>query len=114
MRKQISKLTLLFLSSLMIVACAGTPKYDNDVQHANYVRITHPMPLKKVHDIIKEAGEQAGWRMTEFKDNALIAEKISDEQSNAVTIDFSTDSFHLNPQNSELQDAIAEKLNSAK
>ncbi len=65
---------------------------------------------EKVSKIIHEAAEKAGWEMTEFKSNAFIAEKIDGENSVSTTITFSTDSFDISPQNSELEGIVADAL----
>ena len=111
MQKTILKSILWALSLFVVVGCATAPRYDNDAQHISYVKITHHMTLSQVHKLIKQAGEEAGWRMTDFKENALIAENISDTSTDAVTINFSTDFFNLSPANSELKEAIEKKLN---
>jgi len=110
MQRKIIQTVAVLVSSLIITACSTTPKVQGDVKQEAYVKIEKSMPLKKIHNLIKEAGEQDGWRMTEFKENALIAEKFSNDSSEVVTIEFSKDSFHLTPENSELESAIAEKL----
>ena len=111
MQRKIIQTVAVLVSSLIITACSTAPKVEGDVQKENYVKIEKSMPLKKIHDIIKEAGEQDGWRMTEFKDNALIAEKFGNDSSEVVTIDFTRSSFHLTPANSDLESAIVDKLN---
>jgi len=110
MQRKILRTVAVIVSSLIITACSTTPKVQGDVQKENYVKIEKSMSLKKIHDIIKEAGEQDGWRMTEFRDNALIAEKFHSDSSEVVTIEFSRSSFHLTPANSDLESAIADKL----
>ena len=112
MNKKLLQTALVFLSSLIMIACSTTPSANMDARSMDYVHFSHSMPLKKVNKLIKEAGEEAGWRMTEFKESALIAEKIGDDSEEAVTINFSNNSFHLTPANSDLQDAIEDKLNS--
>ncbi len=112
MQKKLLHTTLLFLSTLLIVACSTKPTPDMDVKSMDYIHFSHEIPLKKVNNLIKEAGEEAGWRMTEFKENSLIAEKIGDGVTEAVSVNFSTTSFHLTPANSDLQEAIEDKLES--
>jgi len=114
MQKKIIQSMTILISSLIITACSTTPKVQGDVKQEDYVKIEKLMPLKKVHTLIKEAGEQDGWRMTEFKENALVAEKFTNDSSKAVTIKFSQSSFYLTPEDSELESAIAEKLNADK
>ncbi|WP_457745213.1 hypothetical protein [Sulfurimonas sp.] len=97
------------LSSLLFVSCSATSGSNVDVKAANYVYFKD-MPLKKVHDLILKAGEEAGWRMTEFRENSLIAEDIGESNTKAVTINFTKNYFNLSPQNDNLEDAIEKKL----
>jgi len=100
--------TTLLLSSLLFVSCSATNGVD--AKEAGYTHFK-TMPLKKVHKAIVEAGEENGWRMTEFKENAIIAEKTEGEgDTKAVTVKFSENSFAIDPENSNLEDAIEDKL----
>jgi len=109
MKKTVIIATGLLLSSLFFVSCSATNGVDVDAKTVEYTHF-ETMPLKKVHKLIVEAGEENGWRMTEFKDNELIAEKTEDGKTKAVTVDFAEDYFNLDPHDSDLQDAIEDKL----
>ena len=109
MKKMLILGTGLILSSLLLVSCSATNGVDVDTQTADFTHFKK-MPLKKVHKLIVEAGEEDGWRMTEFKENEVIAEKTEDGETKAVTIDFSEDYFNLDPNDSDLEDAIEDKL----
>ncbi len=109
MRNKFLHVTLLLLSSLAIIGCSATPNPNTD-----YVQFSHKMSLSKVHQLIVNAGKEDGWIMTEFTDHTILAEKIKDQSSTAVTVHFSEDSFHLTPDNSDLKSAIEDNLNSAK
>ncbi|WP_297486162.1 hypothetical protein [Sulfurimonas sp.] len=109
MRNKFLQVTLLLLSSLMIIGCSTTTN-----PNADYVQLSHKMPLSKVHQLIVKAGEEDGWIMTEFTDHAVLAEKIKNQSSKAVTVHFTEDSFHLSPDNSDLENAIEDKLNGVK
>jgi len=109
MKKNIILTLSLLLTTLFFVSCSATSGSDVDVKTANYTHF-EKMPLKTVHNLIVEAGEEDGWRMTEFKENELIAEKTDGDTTKAVTIDFSENYFHLSPKDSDLQDAIEDKL----
>ena len=103
-------ITLTLLSALSIVflsACGSEPSPES---HTGTVEKKH-MTQEKVHKIIKKAGEEAGWTMTEFKSNAMIAEKIDGDNSVAVTVTFSNSDYDIAPENSELDDAIDSALN---
>jgi predicted small secreted protein len=102
--------TTLLLSSLLFVSCSATNGVGTDTKEAGYIHFK-TMPLKKVHKAIVEAGEENGWRMTEFKENAIIAEKTEGEgDTKAVTVKFSENYFAIDPENGNLEDAIEDKL----
>lgn len=92
------------LSTLLLVGCSSTisPEYGSTHQSVE----AHKDDKKITRHAIKKAGEKAGWRMTEFRGNALIAEK-GDE---IVTVEFSHGSFHTTPKNSSLESAINDAL----
>ncbi len=64
----------------------------------------------QIHDTIKIVAEKEGWIVTEFKSNALIAEKTSDNDSISVTITFSKSTFSILPENVNLKSAIDSAL----
>ncbi|WP_457746124.1 hypothetical protein [Sulfurimonas sp.] len=95
------------LGALLLVGCTpSTSSNDGEAQK----HLTKPMTLQEVHNAIMQAGEKAGWRMTEFKENTVIAEKIDGDESTSVTVEFSNDSFNTSPENDELNDIIENAL----
>ncbi|MEN4052208.1 MULTISPECIES: hypothetical protein [Sulfurimonas] len=109
MKKIIILSVTVLLSSLLFVSCSATTGAHVDAKTADYTYFKE-MPLQKVHKLIVEAGEDDGWRMTEFKENELIAEKTENGETKAVTVEFSKDYFHVTPHNGDLEDAIEDKL----
>jgi len=95
------------LSLILLSGCGGEPSPES---HTGIVE-KQDMTQAKIHKLIKKAGENSGWIMTEFKSNALIAEKIDGDDSKAVTVTFSTSSYDIEPENSELDSAIEDALN---
>ena len=69
------------------------------------------MTQEEMHNKIKYSCENAGWIVTEFKNNAIIAEKIDENSTLAITVKFDGSSFELSPQNSDLKAIISAKLN---
>ncbi len=59
---------------------------------------------------IKKVGEESGWIMTSFKSNAIIAEKITQNETIAVTVNFSNKSFSIIPTNDELKKVLEKAL----
>jgi outer membrane protein OmpA-like peptidoglycan-associated protein len=99
------------LGTMLLVGCGaaevGPESHTGDIHSESHIHLTQ----KKVHNIIKEAAQDAGWKITEFKYNAMIAEKINDNESKSVTITFDKDSFDISPENSDLADTLNSALN---
>jgi len=94
------------LTSLILVGCSTMTSSSESHSGAVHKNLTQ----EKIHDIIKAAGEESGWIMTEFKSNALIAEKANGDSSKSVTVTFDKHSFDVTPANSELENAISDAL----
>ena len=110
MKKIIISTISILVSGMLFNACSTTSMNTEDVKTASFIHLEHEMPLSKVHQLIREAGEQNGWRMTEFKENELIAEKEKDGSMKAVTITFTKEYFDISPKDSDLQEAIEKAL----
>jgi hypothetical protein len=95
------------LSLVLLSGCGGEPSPES---HTGVV-VKQNMTQAKMHKLIKKAGEDSGWIMTEFKTNALIAEKIDGDDSQAVTVTFNKSSYDIDPESSELNSAIEDALN---
>jgi len=115
MKKIITLGIVSILSSFMLVGCGSTSpspstSYHGDAQGSNWNAISAQLSQKKVANIIKTAGEEAGWRMTEFKKNAILADKTSGNDLISTTVYFDRHSFTTDPKNDDLEDAISDAL----
>ncbi len=110
MKKIIISTISIVLSSMIFNACSTTSMNAEDVKTASFTHLKHEMPLSKVHKLIVKAGEENGWRMTEFKENEIIAEKEENGNMKAVTITFTEDYFDISPKDSDLHEAIEKEL----
>jgi hypothetical protein len=107
----ILSMTTVLLSSWLFVSCSATSGVEGVGESSENYTHFKAMPLSKVHQLIVEAGEEDGWRMTEFKENSIIAEKTEgDGDTEAVTVNFTENSFYIEPENGDLEDAIEDKL----
>jgi maltose-binding protein MalE len=95
------------LSIVLLSRCGGEPSPES---RTGTIEKQH-MTQEKVQERIKKAGEDAGWIMTEFKSNALIAEKIDGDNAIAINVKFTDSSYDINPENSELKSIIEDALN---
>jgi len=107
MKKIIATVFVGFFVTVFL-GCAQTG--TGDAKTAEYTHIKTDMTQNEIHQVIFNAAEDAGWRMTEFKDNALIAEKSDGDDTVAVTISFSRDYFFISPKNSDLQNILEDAL----
>ena len=103
----ISSLVSMF-TLFALANCTGTT--PSPEAHTGYIEkknLTH----EEVSKLIVEAAEKAGWKMTEFKSNAFIAEKIDGKDSVSSTVKFGNGSFDISPKNAELEDIVSDALN---
>ncbi len=110
MKKIIVTTIFAVFSSMIFNACSTASVNAEDVKTASFTHLKHEIPLSEVHKLIREAGEKNGWRITEFKENELIAEKEKNGNMKAVTITFSKNYFDISPQDSDLHKAIEKEL----
>jgi PBP1b-binding outer membrane lipoprotein LpoB len=120
------KALVVALSSFLLVGCGSSltdnvkpsnktkkgsvKKHTKDVKFAGATHIDIYMSQKKVAKKIMEAGEKVGWRMTEFKENSIIAENFSNNESKLVTITFTNEYFDLTPNDNNLRESIKNSL----
>ena len=113
MKKIIISSITVVLSTFLLSGCNtnATPSHtSDDAQAVDYVHFDKKIDSKSMQSILKKVGESEGWRMTEYKSNAMIAEKINDANAQAVTITFSKDFFYTTPRNTSLESAIKNAL----
>ncbi|WP_457749429.1 hypothetical protein [Sulfurimonas sp.] len=110
MKKILISVISVLLSGMLFNGCSTASISSRDAKTASFTYLKHKIPLSKVHKLIREAGEQDGWRMTEFKENTLIAEKEKNGSMKAVTISFTDEYFHISPEDDDLQEAIEKEL----
>jgi len=115
MKRIITLGVVAILGSFMLVGCGGnspspSDAHYGDAQQSEWTTIQTKLSQKKFKNIIMAAGEESGWRMTEFKKNAILADKTDGDDLISTTVYFDKNSFTTDPQNSELEDAISETL----
>ena len=111
------------LSSFLLIGCSGTPDAPDsgavsssyDTEHMSSMEIDalklhNNITQEKLAIIVRGAGEEAGWRMTEFKRDTFIAEKIDGEETTSVSIKFNKEFIEITPENDDLQEAIKKAL----
>ena len=109
--KKLINLSLVSAFSLLLLSACATKSEDARV--ADYTPITKSFTQSKIKKIIMKSGEEHGWKMTEFKSNAVVAENFSGNTSEAVTVHFNENSFSTDPHNDALEDIINDALKDA-
>lgn len=101
------------LGVLLMSACSS--KEEGTGMAAEQMNIGH-MTTEQMGSAIMAAGEEAGWKMTEFKNNELLAEKFGDDPVSAsIKFDktgFDIDSDQENEAVDDLKEAITDRLSS--
>jgi len=113
------KITLVAaLSLLLLTACSvdKTPIAEGTSNSSSELVLHNHTKHKKIHNAIMQAGEESGLKMTEFKSNAIIAERMDGADSSSATIMFNKDKITIIPESGNfdadnLLKAIEQKLN---
>jgi len=109
--KKILKIAVVSLfTTLLVSGCVSDATGTADAKTAEYIHVKNEMTIKEIHHAIVQAAQDDGWRITEFKENTLIAEKSQGGEMQAVTISFSKNYFYLSPRNSDLEDILEDTL----
>ena len=103
-------LSLLALSTLTLVLTTGCASKSGGEAH---VLDTH-MTTKQLHHAVMVGGEKAGWTMTKFKANEVIAENFNSSDGDMVTIKIEHGhvSYYGDVNYGDLEDAIYDELHS--
>ena len=96
MKKALSVIVASVAALTFITGCGATTGVSNDSDMKAHMEEDASIcktaiyigerSSESVLKSIKVAGEKSGWKMTEFKSNTLLAEKISDGKTFATTI----------------------------
>ena len=113
--KKILSITLISAVTLLLSSgCMGgshVPEHRDAAvsEDALYVE-THNN--EKILHAIKKAGEETGWKITEFKGNEVVAEKTDDGETVSSSIKFADGhiEFGNSDATSDLRDAIEDEL----
>jgi glycine cleavage system protein P-like pyridoxal-binding family len=79
--------------------------------------MTYIKKTEAVHDAVMKAGAKSGLKMTEFKSNAIIAEKADGDSSASATVTFTNDKVIIMDESGDIDaedllEAIEEELQS--
>jgi len=100
------------LSGFLLVGCSmgsNSPEESSSVE-SHGTKVHAHLTQEKLAHIVQKAGEESGWKMTEFKSDTFIAEKTDDDETVSATVKFSNTSLEIIPENDDLEDAIKDAL----
>ena len=100
--KKIISLTLISSVALMLITgCGGSgPSAEhNDPSINKNALYTNMHNNEKLAKVIHKAGEENGWKITKFKSNTVIAEKVAGDSTYGSTLKFNDG--HIEFENAE-------------
>ena len=107
-------LTLALVSALTLILSAGCSTKGNimDAEASKEALYTNGHSNEKVVNAIIKAGKKANWKITKFKSNEVIAEKVksSGTISSSIKMFDGYLEFSDNSQTSDLRSAIKSEL----
>lgn len=107
-------LTLALVSALTLVLSTGCSSKGNimDAEASKEALYTNSHSNEKVINAIIKAGKQTNWKITEFKSNEVVAEKVgsSETVSSSIKMFDGYLEFSNNSQTSDLRSAIKSEL----
>jgi len=89
---------------LLMTGCGGadTTTAENSMSGGIEMTLQGHHSNKSIQEAIMKVGEEHGWKITEFKSNAVIAEKIDGDDSASATITFDKDKIILMDESGDI------------
>jgi len=119
MQKMIKLTMVTAVTLLLLTGCGGgnTQTADESMSGGAELQLEGHTTNKKLHEAIMKAGESQGLTMTEFKSNAIIAERADGDDSAVATITFGKGKVTIMEESGDIDaddllEAIEEELQS--
>jgi len=89
---------------LLMTGCGGadTTTAENSMSGGIEMTLQGHHNNKSIQEAIIKVGEEHGWKITEFKSNAVVAEKIDGDDSASATITFDKDKIILMDESGDI------------
>ncbi|MBA1438225.1 MAG: hypothetical protein FAF05_04440 [Epsilonproteobacteria bacterium] len=87
---------------LVLAGCSSAQYSYSESDGIYHLPKSHTAKTALLHKKVMQAGEQAGWKMTPFKSDMIIGEKIVGDESMSVTISFATENITISVDNSDI------------
>ena len=115
MKKLVTMTIATTLSMFLLTACASNAQTAEDsISGGVALTLNGHHSNKSIQKAIIKVGEEHGWKITEFKSNAVIAEKIDGDDSASATVTFDDDKVIVRDESGDINaDDFLEYLNDA-
>ncbi len=109
LKKLLSVLCISTLTIVLTTGCTATGSTD-EAHSQDYKSLSN----KQIHEAIMNGGEKAGWKMTEYKKNEVIAEKFNNDEGEMISVKVHNGhlTYEGEASHGDLEDAIYEELRS--
>ena len=92
MKKLVTMTIATTLSMFLLTACGSNVQTAEDsISGGVELTLSGHHSNKSIQKAIIKVGEEHGWKITEFKSNAVVAEKIDGDDSASATVTFDND-----------------------
>ena len=91
------------VSIFLLTGCTGSDvKTAEPSASKTELTLQSHVQTKKLHEAIMRAGEKLGLKMTKFKSNAIIVEKMNGSDSASATIRFDNESVTIDRESGDI------------
>lgn len=119
MKKMIKIALASTVSMLLLTGCGGgnIQTSEGSMSGGTVLTLQRHTKTETVHHAIMTAGEKNGFKMTEFKSNAIIVERTDGDNSASATVTFTNDKVIVMDESGDIDaddllEAIEEELQS--
>ena len=103
MKKLVTMTLATTLSMFLLTACSSNVQTAEDTTKSGAeLTLNGHHSNKSIQKAIIKVGEEHGWKITEFKSNAVIAEKIDGDDSASATVIFNDDKIILRDESGDI------------
>ena len=113
MKKLVTMTIATTLSMFLLTACSSNVQTAEDSMSGGVeLTLSGHHSNKSIQKAIIKVGEEHGWKITEFKSDAVIAEKIDGDDTASATVTFDNDKVIVSDESGDINaDDFLEDLN---
>ena len=103
MKKLVTMTIATTLSMFLLTACSSNVQTAEDpVSDGVALTLSSHHSNKSIQKAIIKVGEEHGWKITEFKSDAVIAEKIGSDNTASATVTFDNDKVIISDESGDI------------